>query len=175
MSDDKLIEAIRYSAEVCKEQEEHNLSCCPGEDSRSHRDAMWFRDLGANLTQAADRIAALLKEAEELKKGISLRRDRYNLAAGEVHNQQDEIASLRQSLAEAEGQIRYLEQRLSEAAEIIRPFAAVPPVTLSELDQIPLYAAHYWAVVGSPGKTHFTREDLARARDFLATMGDRHD
>lgn len=86
-----------------------------------------------------------------------------------------EIASLKQSLAEAEGQIQHLEQRLSEATEIIRPFAAIPPVTLSELDQIPLYAAHYWAVVGRPDKSHFTREDLARARAFLATMGDRHE
>lgn len=44
---------------------------------------------------AADRIASLLKEAEDLKQGIALRRERYNLAAGEVHDQQGEIADLK--------------------------------------------------------------------------------
>lgn len=92
-----------------------------------------------------------------------------------IDTSQTEIASLKQSLAEAEGQIRYLEQRLREATKIIRPFAAIPPVVYSATDEKPLYAAHYWAVVGRPDKSHFTREDLARARGFLATIGDRPD
>jgi hypothetical protein len=125
---------------------------------------------------AADRIKTLLEEnAQHLVNEIAIEGMLGKKPLDAIDALRTEIANLKQSLAEAEGQIQHLEQRLSEAAEIIRPFAAVPPVTLSELDQIPLYAAHYWAVVGSPGKTHFTREDLARARDFLATMGDRHD
>ena len=51
--------------------------------------------------------------------------------------------------------------------DALAPFANIPPVTLSEGDQRPLYAAHYWCVIGSPDKTHFTREDLARARAAL--------
>ena len=49
--------------------------------------------------------------------------------------------------------------RLEEALE---PFAAIPEVFTCEVS-----AAHYWCVIGSPGKTHFTREDLARARAAL--------
>lgn len=60
-----------------------------------------------------------------------------------------------------------LRERLAAAEETIRPFANIPPVVYSELDNAPLYAAHYWAVVGHPDKSHFTREDLAQARAFL--------
>ena len=57
-----------------------------------------------------------------------------------------------------------LAEALEKSIEALKPFAAIQPVTLSSLDQEPLYAAHYWAVIGTPERTHFTREDLARAR-----------
>ncbi len=60
-----------------------------------------------------------------------------------------------------------LRARAAKLEEAIKPFASIPPVCLSALDGAPLYAAHYWCVVGRPDKTHFTREDLARARDCL--------
>jgi hypothetical protein len=94
-----------------------------------------------------------------------------------------EIASLKQSLAEAEGQIQHLEQRLSEATEIIQPFAHeaehwngstfadshipvcdVQGSACRECGHDPDYAS-----------AMFTLGDLRRARDFLATMGDRPD
>jgi hypothetical protein len=61
--------------------------------------------------------------------------------------------------------------RLAKEVERLRaalaPFASIPPVCLSALDETPLYAANYWCVVGRPDKSHFTREDLARARECL--------
>ena len=60
-----------------------------------------------------------------------------------------------------------LSQERDRLREALAPFASIPPVTLSEGDQRPLYAAHYWCVIGSPDKTHFTREDLACARAAL--------
>jgi len=65
------------------------------------------------------------------------------------------------------GKILSLSQERDRLREALAPFANIPPVTLSEGDQRPLYAAHYWCVIGSPDKTHFTREDLARARAAL--------
>ena len=70
-------------------------------------------------------------------------------------------------LGKAGEEIDRLRERLAAAEDTIRPFANIPPVTYSELDEAPLYAAHYWAVVGHPDKSHFTREDLAQARAFL--------
>lgn len=64
-------------------------------------------------------------------------------------------------------EILSLSQERDRLREALAPFADIPPVTLSELDRRPLYAAHYWCVIGSPDKTHFTREDLARARAAL--------
>jgi hypothetical protein len=72
-------------------------------------------------------------------------------------------------LGKAGEEIDALRKRLAAAEDAIRPFASIPPVTLSQLDSAPLYAAHYWAVIGRPDKSHFTREDLARARAFLQT------
>jgi hypothetical protein len=60
-----------------------------------------------------------------------------------------------------------LSQERDRLREALGPFAAIPPVTVSEIDQRPLWAAHYWCVVGHPDKSHFTREDLARARAAL--------
>lgn len=70
-------------------------------------------------------------------------------------------------LGKAGEEISFLRERLAAAEDTIRPFANIPPVVHSELDGAPVYAVHYWAVVGHPDKSHFTREDLAQARAFL--------
>ncbi len=64
-------------------------------------------------------------------------------------------------------ELERLRDRVARLEEAIQPFASIPPVTLSALDDSPLYAANYWCVVGRPDKSHFTREDLARARKCL--------
>ncbi len=64
-------------------------------------------------------------------------------------------------------ELESLRARATKLEEALKPFASIPPVCLSALDETPLYAAHYWCVVGRPDKTHFTRDDLARARDCL--------
>lgn len=48
-------------------------------------------------------------------------------------------------------------KRLREA---LKPFASVPPVQVDT-------AKHYWMVIGTPDRSHFTREDLARACEAL--------
>lgn len=58
-------------------------------------------------------------------------------------------------------------EALLSLKKALEPFAAIPAVTLSSIDQAPLWAAHYWCVVGRPDKSHFKREDLARVRAAL--------
>lgn len=75
--------------------------------------------------------------------------------------------ALMQVVTRYQDTIKELRAENAALREALAPFANIPPVTLSEGDQRPLYAAHYWCVIGSPDKTHFTREDLARARAAL--------
>jgi hypothetical protein len=39
----------------------------------------------------------------------------------------------------------------------LQPFADIPEAGVAT-------ATHYWCVIGSPSKSHFTREDLRRAK-----------
>lgn len=58
-------------------------------------------------------------------------------------------------------------ERITELEAALRPFAAIPPIVLNDSATNPLEAVYYWAVLGAPGKSHFTREDLALARKAL--------
>lgn len=51
-------------------------------------------------------------------------------------------------------------QDIEDLRAALRPFAAIPPVDAET-------AAHYWCVIGSPGKSHFTRHDLERASNTM--------
>lgn len=57
-----------------------------------------------------------------------------------------------------------LDRRQYETA--LEPFAAIPTCKIG----IGVEAAHYWSVTGSPDKTHFTREDLHRAKAAMDAM-----
>lgn len=85
--------------------------------------------------------------------------------------------------AEAQKQISALEavgriyfERIKTLEEALKPFAAIPPTIYgtdnsgSEMQVIE--AAHYWVVIGHPGKSSFTREDLQRAKDALEMEDD---
>lgn len=49
--------------------------------------------------------------------------------------------------------------------EALSPFAAINPVVLSEYPET--HAKHYWTVIGHPGKSHFTKEDLVLAKRVM--------
>ena len=73
-------------------------------------------------------------------------------------------------IREIVGDLERLGAEVARKDAALKPFAAIPPVVYSELTDMPLYAAHYWAVVGHPDKSHFTREDLAAVRAALAPL-----
>jgi DNA-binding Xre family transcriptional regulator len=62
---------------------------------------------------------------------------------------------------------------IAELQTALAPFAAIPPVAFeakplgANAEWKPLKAAHYWCVAGHPTKSHFTREDLQRAKEAL--------
>lgn len=109
-------------------------------------------EIAANDCQGEDPIAMMVERLRESAHGIAA-----ILSCDAKSTYEWRTADVLLSLSQ-EG------DRLRAALE---PFANIPPVTLSEGDQRPLYAAHYWCVIGSPSKTHFTREDLVRARAAL--------
>lgn len=76
-----------------------------------------------------------------------------------------------ESIEQLSAEIAKLKAELEEAREAVKPFAAIPPVVISEVTDEPLWAAHYWCVVGHPDKSHFTRDDLKRAIAFLKKAG----
>ena len=54
-------------------------------------------------------------------------------------------------------------QRIAELEAALRPFAKLETVKLSE-DAV---APHYWVVIGHPGKSDFTKEDIEKARKAI--------
>lgn len=56
--------------------------------------------------------------------------------------------------------------QFARALEALKPFAEIPEADVGT-------AAHYWVVIGTPDKSHFTREDLRRARSVLQSSSDR--
>lgn len=95
---------------------------------------------GAEPEPGYETYELLCQEAAEeitrLRVESERKRQRYNLAVARVSELEAENAVLREAL---------------------EPFANIPPVAIDT-------AKHYWCVIGSPDRTHFTREDLERAR-----------
>jgi hypothetical protein len=81
-------------------------------------------------------------------------------------------------LAMQETEIERLTRERDEALEALKPFAAIPVAIQSEEYTLlgcsypQVEAAHYWVVIGTPDKSHFTREDLRRARSVLQSSSD---
>jgi hypothetical protein len=50
----------------------------------------------------------------------------------------------------------------------LAPFAHIPSVIL-QAGEVNKLAKHYWVVMGTPSKSHFTQEDLDRARELIET------
>ena len=80
------------------------------------------------------------------------------LAADEIVRLRDENSRLVEALDSDE--FLSLSQERDRLREALEPFAAIPPADVGT-------AKHYWCVIGNPCMSHFTREDLARARAAL--------
>jgi hypothetical protein len=62
------------------------------------------------------------------------------------------------------GKIERAADRIEALLQALEPFAEISSVSYPEIPGSPPFATHYWTVVGHPGKSHFTHEDLVLAR-----------
>lgn len=65
-------------------------------------------------------------------------------------------------------ELKAARERIAELEKALEPFAKIPPVVVDlcfrDGGTKENYAMpHYWCVVGHPGKSHFTSEDIAEA------------
>jgi hypothetical protein len=58
------------------------------------------------------------------------------------------------------------EKIIGKLKEALRPFAEIPFIQAGSGD-LKYEAVHYWAVVGHPNKSDFTRDDLKRAKEVM--------
>jgi hypothetical protein len=58
------------------------------------------------------------------------------------------------------------EKIIKKLKEALLPFAEIPPIQYNSGD-LKYEAVHYCAVIGHPGKSHFTREELKRAKEVM--------
>lgn len=102
-----------------------------------------------------DAASLLASQAEEIE------RLRASLKATETERRALSFDSDRECRASAR-----LACQFARALEALKPFAEIPEADVGT-------AAHYWVVIGTPDKSHFTREDLRRARSVLQSSSDR--
>lgn len=151
-------------------------------DQCAHTHGVQFNDLEAAEAKLADQAAEILSlksRVEELEERLEITWEWHSdpedpdgfvkvaIPPDQRTLDYDGIFCRDETIKLQDDRILSLTQERDRLREALAPFASIPPVTLSEGHQRPLYAAHYWCVIGSPDKTHFTREDLARASAAL--------
>ena len=124
-------------------------------------------ELILSLSQERDRLREQVKALEHAKNDLLAENSQFDDLRAEIVSIRERMAENMAAIGAMTVENVLLANERDRLREALAPFASIPPVTLSEGDQRPLYAAHYWCVIGSPDKTHFTREDLARARAAL--------
>lgn len=89
------------------------------------------------------------------------------LASDPIAALEAEVTLLGASVTSMQRQINELEAERARLREALEPFADIPSVSLFPEGGMAM-AKHYWAVIGTPDRSHFTQSDLVRARAALS-------